>query len=105
MSTFAAVQILLVLGCLEVAFAPVVPADGGGGGDESGEHLGVLLLDVPELDGAVEGGVGLEVAQEGEFAVGAAEAGLLLRDPHDAAHHALVVLLHYPPLQHAEGPR
>jgi hypothetical protein len=100
------VDVLLVLGGLYVLLPPVVPPDGGGSHDESGEHLGVLLLDLPHPDGAVERGVGLEVAHYlTEFAVGVAQAVLVLRDLHDAPYHTVVVLLDDPLLEQVEGRR
>ena len=85
-------QVLLVLVRLQVALYPLFPSDGGIGADESREHLCVLVLDFFESEGAVEAGVGLEVASHLAHLRLRAQAclGSTVVNLHDATYHALV---------------
>jgi hypothetical protein len=97
------VEVFLVLGGLDVTFDPLFALDCGRGHDESGEYLGVFLFDFAHAHGAIEGGVGLEVAHYfGEFVGWAGGRVSGLADLDDAADHAVVVLVDELPLQEVE---
>jgi len=87
--TAAAVQVLFVAVCVSAALGPLLAIQGGGGGDESGEHFGIFFLYFPLLGNSIHRRIGLKVAADRQFPFGRV---LRLADQYQFARQILVVV-------------